>query len=157
MTADSLRLIESDKRRYLGLLLLADEQVSLIDAYLDRGDLWVMEVDGIAVVVCVVTNEGGGTFEVQNLAVDPAYQRRGYGARMLRHVIDHYRGDCRKLVVGTSDSPLTVPFYEHCGFRFAYRIPRGIADAYDHPVYENGVQLIDKVYLQLVSCTVNSP
>lgn len=36
-------LIEEDKRKYLPLLLLADEQESMIDRYLDRGTLYVLE------------------------------------------------------------------------------------------------------------------
>mgnify|MGYP003214060813 CR=1 FL=1 len=35
-----------DKARYMGLLLLADEQESMIARYLTRGDLFVMRADG---------------------------------------------------------------------------------------------------------------
>ena len=34
--------IETNKKKYLDLLLLADEQESMIDRYLDRGDMFVM-------------------------------------------------------------------------------------------------------------------
>ena len=34
--------ITSDKKRFLELLLLADEQESMIDRYLERGELFVM-------------------------------------------------------------------------------------------------------------------
>ena len=34
--------IDADKKRYLELLLLADEQESMLDRYLERGDLFVM-------------------------------------------------------------------------------------------------------------------
>jgi GNAT superfamily N-acetyltransferase len=99
--------------------------------------------------VCGVTDEGDGVFEIQNLAVQTDQQRCGYGSQMLQYVTDHYRSRCRTLIVGTGDSPITVPFYEHCGFTISRRIPRGIVDAYDHPIIENGVQLIDKVYLTM--------
>jgi len=142
------RLVTASKADYLPLLRLADESDDLIAGYLDRGDLFVVEEAGTPVAVCVVTDEGGGTYEVQNLAVAPSLQRRGLGSSLLRHVEDHYRGRATSLVVGTGDSPLTVPFYEACGFRVYRRIRRGVADAYDHPIYEAGVQLIDKVYLR---------
>ena len=59
------------------MLLLADEQESMIDRYLDRGDLFVMYVDEESwIAVAVVTNEEEGVYELKNLAVDPAYQRR---------------------------------------------------------------------------------
>jgi len=146
----TFRLVTSDKRHYLDLLLLADEQESMIDAYLDRGDLWVLETPaGEALAVCVVTDAGGGTFEVANLAVAPAHRRAGLGAQTMRFVADRYRGRGHTLLVATGDSPITVPFYQRCGFVVDHRVPRGIADAYDHPIYENGVQLIDQIWLRL--------
>lgn len=36
----SIREVKSDKKRYLPLLLLGDEQESMIDRYLDRGRLF---------------------------------------------------------------------------------------------------------------------
>lgn len=36
-----------NKREYLPLLLLADEQENMIDLYLDRGTMFVLEEDGI--------------------------------------------------------------------------------------------------------------
>lgn len=52
------------------------------------------------------------------------------------------------LQVGTGDSPLTIPFYEKCGFVRSHIIPNFFTDNYDHPIYEGGVQLVDMVYLQ---------
>ena len=52
------------------------------------------------------------------------------------------------LQVGTGDSPLTIPFYEKCGFVRSHIIPNFFTDNYDHPIYEDGVQLVDMVYLQ---------
>ena len=37
-----IRKIETNKKEYLELLLLADEQESMIDRYLERGDMFVM-------------------------------------------------------------------------------------------------------------------
>jgi len=144
----SISLVTEDKRRFLDLLLLADEQEDMIDRYLDRGDLFVMDAGEAVVAVCVVTDEGGGLFEVQNLAVHPNWQRHGFGRAMLDHVAAWYQGRATTLLVGTGDSPLTLPFYQSCGFIFDHRVPRGIADVYDHPVIEADVQLIDKVYLR---------
>ena len=38
----NIRYIPTDKKQYLSLLLLADEQESMIDRYLERGELYVM-------------------------------------------------------------------------------------------------------------------
>ena len=37
--------ITENKKQYLDLLLLADEQESMIDRYLERGELFVLEDD----------------------------------------------------------------------------------------------------------------
>ena len=42
-----IRKIEEDKKKYLSLLLLADEQEEMIDRYLERGDMYVLDDDGV--------------------------------------------------------------------------------------------------------------
>ena len=75
--------VTQNKKRYLPLLLLADEQEDMIDRYLARGRMFVLEEAGEVVAECVVTDEGGGVAEIKSLAVAPAAQRRGYGRAML--------------------------------------------------------------------------
>ena len=138
-----------NKREYLPLLLLADEQENMIDLYLDRGTMFVLEEDGIIKGECVVTDEGTGVLEIQNLAVTQEYQGKGYGKQLIEYVVNHYKDRYEVLQVGTGDSPLTVPFYEHCGFVQHHVIKNYIVDHYDQPIYEGGKQLIDKVYLRM--------
>ena len=135
--------ISDNKRAFLPLLLLGDEQEEMINRYLDRGTLWALYDGGVLRCVCVVTEEGGGDFEIKNLAVAPESQRRGYGRAMVEHVARQCRG--RRLLAGTGDSPLTVPFYEACGFREDHRIPNFFTESYDHPIYEAGRRLVDMV------------
>lgn len=139
--------IRENKKEYLELLLLADEQESMIDRYLDRGNMYALFEDGVR-AVCVVTDEGGGILELKNLAVCPEYQRKGYGAAMIRFLEERYRGQYGILQVGTGDSPLTVPFYEACGFRRSHTVKNFFTEHYDHPIYEAGVLLKDMVYLR---------
>ena len=138
-----------NKRDYLPLLLLADEQENMINLYLDRGTMFVLEEDGIIKGECVVTDEGDGVLEIQNLAVAQEYQGKGYGKRLIEYVVNRYKNRYKVLQVGTGDSPLTVPFYEHCGFIQHHVIKNYIADHYDQPIFEGGKQLIDKVYLRM--------
>ena len=138
-----------NKREYLPLLLLADEQENMIDLYLDRGTMFVLEEDGIIKGECVVTDEGTGVLEIQNLAVTQEYQGQGYGRQLIEYVVNRYKDRYEVLQVGTGDSPLTVPFYEHCGFVKHHIIKNYIVDHYNQPIYEGGKQLIDKVYLRM--------
>ena len=49
MQKEALRFFEvqENKRQYLPLLLLADEQESMIDRYLDRGTMYALEDGGM--------------------------------------------------------------------------------------------------------------
>lgn len=144
----SITEIIHNKKQFLPLLLLADEQESMIDRYLDRGRLYVLEDDGVK-ALCVVTDEGGGVLELKNLAVEPAFQRRGYGRALVAFLRRTFAGTYHTLWVGTGDSPLTLPFYEKLGFVQTHRIKNFFIDHYDHPIFEDGKQLIDMVYLQM--------
>lgn len=137
--------VTEDKKRYLELLLLGDEQEEMIDRYLERGDLLVMTEGDEAIAVCVVTQEDDGVLEIKNLAVSPACQGKGYGRAMLEHVARAYAGRGHTLLVGTGDSPLTVPFYERCGFVRSHVLRDFFTQNYDHPIIEAGVQLKDMV------------
>ena len=138
--------VRENRKRYLPLLLLADEQEDMIDRYLPRGWMFVLD-DGGVKAECVVTKEADGVYELKNLAVEPAFQGRGYGRALIEYVFVRFP-DCRTLLAGTGDSPLTVPFYEKCGFREFRRIRNFFTDNYDHPIIEAGVPLRDMVVLK---------
>ena len=142
-----IRKVETDKKRYLDLLLLADEQEDMVDRYLERGTMYVLEDDGIK-AECVVTDEGNGILELKNLAVEHASQGKGYGKALVDFLVQTYKGRYATLQVGTGDSPSTIPFYESCGFRRHHLVRNFFTDHYDHAIYECGVQLVDMVYLQ---------
>ena len=141
--------IKSNKREFLPLLLLGDEQEELINGYLDRGTLFVLYDGGILRTAAVVTDEGNGVYEVQNLATASESQRRGYGKAMIAHIVQFCRPAASRLILGTGDSPLTLPFYAACGFRETHRVKDYFLTHYDHPIYEAGRQLVDQVYLCL--------
>ena len=140
--------VKTDKKQYIDLLLLADEQESMINRYIDRGTMYALDDDGVK-AVCVVTDENDGILEIKNIAVEPESQKKGYGTQLIRFLREKYRDSYGILQVGTGDSPLTVPFYESCGFRKTHRIADFFLDHYDHPIYECGKQLTDMVYLQM--------
>ena len=142
-----IRKVETDKKRYLDLLLLADEQEDMVDRYLERGTMYVLEDDGVK-AECVVTDEGDRILELKNIAVEPAAQGKGYGKALIDFLIETYAGQYTALQVGTGDSPSTIPFYEACGFRRHHLVKNFFTDHYDHPIYEGEVQLVDMVYLQ---------
>ena len=141
-----LKIVEN-KKQYLDLLLLADEQESMIDRYLERGTMYALEDQGIK-TICVVTEEEDGVLEIKNIATDPTAQQKGYGKKMIDFISNTYKEHYQILQVGTGDSPLTIPFYEKCGFTRSHSIKNFFVDYYDHPIFECGKQLVDMIYLR---------
>lgn len=146
---DIMRIYEvsENKKKYIELLFLADEQEDMIERYLEKGTMYVLEDDGIK-GECVVTEEGGNILEIKNLAVVPDCHKKGYGRALIEFIAEKYREQYCILQVGTGDSPLTIPFYEKCGFVRSHSVKNFFTDNYDHPIYEGGVQLKDMIYLR---------
>ena len=142
-----VNIIDNGKRDFLDLLLLADESEEMINKYLDAGTLFALYDNGLK-SVCVVEDKGSGAFEIQNLATYEQFQGKGYGRYLVNYVLEYFKDKGVVMYVGTGDSPLTVPFYEHCGFIFSHRIKDYILKHYDKPIFEAGIQLKDKVYFK---------
>ena len=119
----------------------------MIDEYLERGQMFVLDDEGIK-AECVVTQEGDNIIEIKNIAVYPKYQKKGYGKKLIEFVENKYKNDFDIIRVGTGDSRLTVPFYENCGFRRSYCLKDFFVNNYENPIYEDGIRLKDMVYLE---------
>ena len=68
----TIEQVTENKKQYLPLLLLADEQEDMIDRYLFRGEMYILEDNGVK-SECVVTDEGGGVLEIKSLATVPEF------------------------------------------------------------------------------------
>lgn len=141
-----IKLVCENKKQYLDLLLLADEQESMIDKYLDRGDLFAL-YDGGLKSVCVVTRESDTDCELKNIATYEQFHGQGYGSKLLQHIFSYYQGRYSTMLVGTGDCPWILRFYEKNGFRISHRLKNFFIDNYDHVIIDNGIQLVDMVYL----------
>ncbi len=142
-----VKIIDSDKTKYMELLLIADEQVSMIEKYLYRGDMFALCDDDVK-AICVVTQEEAGVYEIKNIVTVPEYQRKGYGQQLISFIADFYKESGTELYVGTGDCPTILRFYEKCGFKKSHIIKNFFKDNYDHPMYEDGQQLVDMIYLK---------
>lgn len=139
--------ITENKKQFLDLLLLADEQENMIDKYLDCGEMFILEDDGVK-AECVVTKEGDGVYELKNLAVAPEAQRCGYGKKMVEFVLSYYP-DWKEFLVGTGEAPCTLNFYKKCGFVESHRVENFFTENYDHELIDDGIVLKDMIYLSM--------
>ena len=139
--------VKENKKKYIELLILADEQEDMIDKYIDKGTMFILYDNGVK-SECIITDEGNGVIEIKNIATLPEYQNKGYGKYLIKFIEEKYKHKFNILRVGTGDSILTIPFYKKCGFKESYRIKNFFVDNYNNPIFECGVQLIDMVYLE---------
>ena len=107
--------ISKNKKQYMELLFLADEQEDMIDKYINRGTMYILDDNGVK-AECVVTDEGNGILEIKNIATNPKSQGMGYGKSLIDFVANKYKNKFSVLQVGTGDSPATIGFYIECGF-----------------------------------------
>jgi GNAT superfamily N-acetyltransferase len=142
-----VKINDNDKTKYMDLLLIADEQVSMIEKYLYRGEMFALFEDDVK-ALCVVTQEQPGVYELKNIVTVPKYQRKGYGQNLVSYIVEYYKESGSELYVGTGDSPMTLNFYEKCGFKKSHIVKNFFIDHYDHPMYEDGKQLVDMIYLK---------
>lgn len=142
-----IKEIIENKKQYLDLLLLADEQESMIDKYLEKGKMFALIEDDLK-AICVVTDEGNGVCELKNMATELKYQGKGYGKKLVSFICEHFKTHYHTILVGTGDSFLAISFYNKCGFVESHRIKNFFTENYDHPIFEGGKQLIDMVYLK---------
>ena len=120
----------------------------MVDRYIADGTMYILDDNGVK-GECVVLPIGGNTLEIKNIAIHPDYQRKGYGKALIDFIIEKYKGKYSVLQVGTGESPTTIPFYEKCGFIRSHTIKNFFIDNYDHPIYEEGILLVDMVYLKM--------
>ena len=142
-----IREVNEDKKQFISLLLLADEQENMVDRYLEKGTMYVLE-DGDVKAECLVTDEGDGILEIKSLATLPQFQHRGYAKALVNFIEAKYKGRFKILQAGTGDSPATVPFYQKLGFVRSHIIKNFFTDNYSRPIYDGGVLLTDMVYLR---------
>jgi GNAT superfamily N-acetyltransferase len=140
------KIIEN-KKQFLDLLLLADEQENMIDRYLASGDLFAL-YDGDLKSVCVVLPIDCESCELKNIATYRKYQGKGYGKALIKFIVDFYKNDFKTMLVGTGETPTILSFYESCGFEKSYRVKNFFTDNYDQPIFEGEIQLVDMIYLK---------
>lgn len=139
--------ITNNKKQHLDLLLLADEQEDMIDKYLESGDMFALYDDDLK-TVCVVVTIDKETCELKNIATYKEYQGKGYAKALINFLSNHYKNSHKTMLVGTGETPTILSFYNSCGFEKSHSVKNFFTDNYDHPMFEDGIQLIDMVYLK---------
>ncbi|MDH6353904.1 ribosomal protein S18 acetylase RimI-like enzyme [Dysgonomonas sp. PH5-45] len=143
----TVKQITQNKKQFLDLLLLGDEQENMIDHYLEQGDMFALYDEDLK-AVCVVVHVDNDICELKNIAVYQQFHRQGYGKKLISHISKFYENKYKTMLVGTGETPSALSFYRQCGFELSHRIKNFFTDNYNHLMFEEGVQLVDMIYLK---------
>ena len=113
-----VRKISAGKKAYLPLLLEAYPSEKMIDKYLEKGEMYVLMINGQAASVAVVGQVDEQVCELYNLATAPGMRNKGCASRLVKHLIRLYHPRCKRMLVGTSKE--LMPFYERFGFKYSF-------------------------------------
>lgn len=140
--------ITTNKRKFLDILLIGDEDEKMIGRYLDASDLFVLYDEDRPAAVCAVMKTAEDIIEIKNLATYPEYRRKGYASALIDFVCNEYKGRFKTLLLGTGENIKTLCFYKKRGFVETFRVKNFFIDNYSHPIIEEGKLLTDMIYLQ---------
>ncbi|MEC5145572.1 GNAT family N-acetyltransferase [Chitinophaga sp. 212800010-3] len=142
------KLAPGDNMPY-DLLLLADPSVTMINAYLSLGEVYVMEKEKQVIGVYVLVKEGEDT-EIRNIAVNQAWQGKGLGKILLQDAAQRARANgSRSLFIGTGNSSIAQLYlYQRQGFEISAVRKNYFTLHYDEPIYENGIQCKHMIVLE---------
>lgn len=148
-----MRIVEvrENRQKFIPLLLIGDEEEAMVEKYINSCALFAAYEGDECIAVCAVGAYAGETpsgraIEIKNIAVEPAFHRRGAGRALINFVMNKFGGRYAAIIAATGDSPLTVPFYESCGFKLWRTVKDYFVQNYSHPIFEGGVQLKDQLW-----------
>ncbi len=145
-----IKEITKNKTAYIDILLIGDEDEKMIKKYIEQSIIFSLYENNVLTSVCAVITIDNETIEIKNLATYPEYQNRGYASALINFVCNKYKRNYKYLILGTGENNKTLEFYKKRGFQETHRLKNFFIDNYEHPIFEEGKQLIDMIYLKKI-------
>ncbi len=143
-----IKKISENKENFMDILLIGDEQENMVQKYLSSGILYALYEKDILKSVCVILPENSNTIEIKNLATYPKFQNQGHASILLEFIFKKCKKTYNFITLGTGENEKTLNFYKKRGFIEFSRVKDFFIKNYDHPIFENGIQLKDMIYLK---------
>jgi len=136
-----LKVLEKGMSIPYDLLLLADPAQAVIDEYINKGKTFLAYHSGELVGVVVLLPLGEEQLEIKNIAVQPDWQGKGIGRRLLQAVIiEAKRTHVKELWIGTGNSSIgQLYLYQSVGFELAEVKWNFFIENYEEPIWEKGI------------------
>ncbi len=113
-----IRRIAAGKEAYLPLLKAADSPDDTIEASLASGELYALMVSGQTAGAAVLLRREDGALELKNLAIAGECRGRGYGEKLLQHLI--------KLCASRADRLYAMVDVKHAAFYEVFGFERDV-------------------------------
>ena len=134
----------------MDLLLEADPSELAIEQYLPISKCYVAKIAAKTIGVFVLKSKKNQVWELMNIAVEPAFQRKGFGLKLLRKAIEiATENTAKKLEVGTGAFGYQLAFYQKAGFRVTSIDKDFFLKNYEEPIFEFGIQHKDMLRLTI--------
>ncbi|WP_160687765.1 GNAT family N-acetyltransferase [Clostridium sp. C2-6-12] len=141
-----IKEVKNNKKEYLQFLILADPSEDMIDLYINKGEMYVLEEDNNIICEAVVVKVSDTECELKNIATSEEYQGKGYGKKFMNYLFNMYSRNYKVMSVGTTSS--TAPFYNKLGFEYSHTVNNFFTDNYPEPIFEGEIQCVDMIYLK---------
>ena len=88
-----MKVIEifENKKDFMELLLIGDEEEAMVLKYLEAGNLYALYDSEILKSVCVTLPINKDTVEIKNLATYPKFQKQGCASFLLNFIFKKYK------------------------------------------------------------------
>lgn len=135
----------------MNLLLEADPSEEKVKAYLAKSHCFVGTLNEKVVGVFVLQPIDEQIIELMNIAVDPKYQGKGIGKKLLHQAIEAAKKlKAERLELGTGTFGYQLAFYQKAGFRVDSIAKDFFLKNYTEPIFEMGIQHKDMLRLAMI-------
>ncbi len=145
----NIRNLNSNENYPMGLLLLADPSLKIVEEYVKRGNCFIAESENQIIGTYVLLPTRPETVELVNIAVAEEMHGKGIGKQLVLHAIQTARRKGFKTIeIGTGNSSIgQLALYQKCGFRIVGVDADFFIRHYTEKICENGIQCRDMIRL----------
>jgi GNAT superfamily N-acetyltransferase len=135
--------------------LEAEDSEELLEAYIDRGRLWVaVTPEGQTVGHLQAVVQERDVWEVTNTAVVASARGSGVGRALLERAVEEARtARVARMVLATAAADIgNLRFYQRCGFRLTHVVQDAFSVMRGYPpgIEVDGIPMLDQVWLERV-------
>lgn len=110
-------------------LQLWDDDLTITQSYFEHHEVFKLVKESVILGYCSFCREPMGTARLDNLFIDPPYMRKGYGQKLLDHLIFEVQLKGFRRILLDSD-PNAVDFYKKNGFKIIGKVKTQIPDRF---------------------------